>query len=174
METRRCRSTQQPSIPEEAWTSRFRPGRPTRRSLSTWATFERCSTSTSQALTQASCMLTRSISARTGRSSTTTDGEERIVLVGVTTDLIVGLLRHAAPPCARVEWLLPGVAGGATLSYSHLAAADPASVRRIARNLACQGARYCRRQCPLPPGRCLSSPDRPGSSRAFCRVSNDD
>jgi hypothetical protein len=35
-----------------------------------------------------------------GPASMIENGEERIVLVSVTTDLIMGLLRHAAPPCA--------------------------------------------------------------------------
>jgi len=35
------------------------------------------------------------------------DREQRVVLVRVTTDLIMGMVRHVAPPCATVAGQLP-------------------------------------------------------------------
>ena len=35
------------------------------------------------------------------------NGEQRVVLVRVTTDLIMGMVRHVAPPCATVVGQLP-------------------------------------------------------------------
>jgi len=46
-------------------------------------------------------------------------GEDRISLVCVASDLIMGLPVHAAPPLRKVSLVTTSVAGGAALSYNH-------------------------------------------------------
>jgi hypothetical protein len=55
------------------------------------------------------------------------DREERVGLVSVTTDRIMRLLRHVAPPGQTDGEYTISVAGGAVLSYHQLTGADLAS-----------------------------------------------
>ena len=57
------------------------------------------------------------------------DGEERVVLVSVTTDRIMRLVRHVAPPVHTDGVDTTSVAGGAALSYNQLDGADTASAQ---------------------------------------------
>ena len=50
--------------------------------------------------------------------------KHRIVLVGITTDRIIGV-EHAAPPVSRQGFDTPSLAGGAVLSYNHLVGCHP-------------------------------------------------
>ena len=51
------------------------------------------------------------------------NGEERVVLVGITTDRIIGM-EHVAPPLVDSDLGRPSLLGGAALSNYHLAGWD--------------------------------------------------